>query len=209
MLNPTDMTAISQGVLDLGLMGTSPLFTGYQAFAVVSNNLPARMLTPTDINRDSVYLTGADVELEPSPALASAIPASQRKFFVAAAYQRLAPGANGMGEAVLAIEVVPRQVANLLNNVVPDNADPSSHQLLARIRPVGKRAGADVVGDWAILPVGMCQNCLAPPPAACPAMPFKTTDVLKGNLCNPPQDAQVTCCTQAGNVLCGPLVPMM
>src|SRR5258706_11745800 len=87
----------SPAILDLGLMSASPLFTGYQAFAVVSNNLPQRMATATDINRDSVYLTGADVELDPTPSLAAALPAAQRKFFVASAYQRLAPRANGVG----------------------------------------------------------------------------------------------------------------
>jgi hypothetical protein len=76
--------------------------------------------------------------------------------------------------------------------------------VVARMRPVGTRAGSDIEGGWVSVPIEICKNCLAPQPAPCP--PPKGTVVLPGNPCNPAQDAPVTCCSTGGAVICGSTV---
>jgi hypothetical protein len=205
-LDPAVTVSVSRGVLDVGLLTASATFSGYQAFGVVSNNIPLRTMTG-GVEKDAIFLTGADVQLVAQAPLV--LPSGQSQFFVPVAAQRLAPNSNGVGEGVLTVEAIPRQIAAQLAAVVPTGADPTTSLVLARMRPVGQRAGSDITGNWVEFPIEICKYCLAPPPQACPAMPIPKTQVLLGDVCNPVQDAAVTCCTQGGAVLCGAQVPSM
>jgi hypothetical protein len=207
-ISATNMFSVSQGILDVGLVQSISISHGYEAFAVVSNNLPDRT-TATDVQRDAIYLVGTDVELTLTGSLAGALPASQQKFSTISAGQRLNPGMMGMGDQVaLAVEVIPRQIAEQLAAVVPAGGDPGQQIVIAHVKPVGTKSGSQVVGAAVDFPIEICKFCLSPPIAACPAGGFPpTTTILPGNPCNVAQDDPVTCCSSGSAILCGAAVP--
>jgi hypothetical protein len=208
-ISATNMFSVSEGILDVGLVQAISIAHGYEAFAVISNNLPDRTVA-TDVQRDAIYLVGTDVELTLTGNLAGSLPATQQKFSTLSAGQRLNPGAGGMmGDSVaLAVEIIPRQIAEQLAGVVQVGGDPGQQIVIAHVKPVGTHAGSQVVGAAVDFPVEICKFCLTPPIAACPAAGFPpATTILPGNPCNVAQDDPVTCCSSGSTILCGAAVP--
>jgi hypothetical protein len=198
-------TTQTQGLLDVGIVASTGA-PGYTVFPVVKNNLNPTMTTGTtaQVERNSVTVTGANVELKPDASLASAIPANQRKFFVAAGAGRLDP----QGTAVFGIEAIPRPVALELANVVQTGVGNAIPRVTASISPVGDRSGDTIVGAAVDFPIEICKFCLSGTPAACPAGGFPMADVKTGG-CLQAQDLNITCCTGAqSQLLCGSDVPI-
>lgn len=203
--DPANTMIRSQGLLDVGIVngGASQGQRGYFVAPVVRNDLPERMITG-GIELDAITLTGFDVELHPDPTIAAAIPATQSRFYVPVGAVRI--GAGGVGMASVFAEVIPAQVARLMAaSVTPGNAT-NSPLVLVHMRAVAEHAGSVITSAFVDYPVRICNFCLTPPPQPCPAGGFPMSAVL-ATACIPGQDDAVTCCTDAGSLLCGKAVP--
>jgi hypothetical protein len=208
--DPASMSISADGTFDVGVAVDHNGGAFYVA-PVVANNLIVATTTTSPVN--TIFLTGFDVELKPDPsdpALSAALPASQRKFHVAAAGGAIFPGGGAapmqMSEVAVILPVLNFDIARLIQPAIPDNTtDPTP--LLVHLRPVGTHSGVVINGGWVDFPVYICEHCLAPPLQNCPAGGFpSTTTIVDG--CNPAQDPE-TCCksTSTQQVLCGTNVP--
>lgn len=198
-------TTLTEGILDVGIVASTGA-PGYTVFPVVKNNLPVTMTTGTtpQVERNAITVTGANVELKPDPSLAGAIPANQRKFFVAAGAGRVDP----QGSVVFGVEALPRPLALALANAVPDGVGSTIPKVTASVSPVADHSGDTIVGSAIDFPIQICKFCLSGTPAACPAGGFDAAQVKAGG-CFEAQDQNVTCCTGSqGQLLCGSDVPV-
>jgi predicted regulator of Ras-like GTPase activity (Roadblock/LC7/MglB family) len=125
------------------------------------------------VERHSITLTGANVELQPDATLAGAIPPSQRKFFVAVPATRLEPA----GSVAVQVDVIPRSMASTLGG---------SGTLTAMVSAVGDYSGSTVVSAARGYPIEICSFCLSGTPAACPPGGILASTVLLGE-CIPSQ----------------------
>jgi hypothetical protein len=191
-VTPTQSDTVAEAVLDVGLVPVSG--RGYMAFPVVTNHLPSSV--QGGIERHSIVLKGANVELQPDSNLSAAIPPAQRKFFASVPGIRVDPTAS----VTAGVEVIPFQVASALGA----GATGTINTLVA---PVGDYSGDTVVGAAVALPVHVCSFCLSGPLMSCPAGGYAPTAVMA--TCIASQDAPVTCCVDTQNrILCGDQVPV-
>jgi hypothetical protein len=197
------------GILDVGLVTVGGTF-GYLAFPVATNNLPE--VTPTGgIELNAINVTGVNVELVVPDLLATAIPVAERKFSIPSAAGRLGPN----GQAVFSVELIPHAIAVKIFAVINNMNFSAFPTVVAKVSPLGDRAGDTIVGAPVPFPVQMCSFCLSGGgtiPAGCPATGFKPMSVVNGG-CFEQQDASSTCCgvTNANGsqaLLCGKQVPM-
>jgi hypothetical protein len=191
-VSPGQSDTVAEAVLDVGLVGVSG--RGYIAFPVVTNHLASSV--QGGIERHSIVLRGANVELQPDSNLSAAIPPAQRKFFASVPGIRIDPTAS----VTAGVEVIPFQVASALGSGATGTIN-------ALVAPVGDYSGDTVVGAAVGIPVHVCSFCLSGQPASCPAGGFDATAVM--TTCIASQDANVTCCVDGQNrILCGDQVPV-
>ncbi len=196
--DPTGMTSVAEGLLDVGLASISQ--QGYVLAPVVGNHLleQANASTP-ELN--AIQLIGFDVKLQPDANLANVIPPGQLQFFIPSAGGRLVPAA----EAAAPIQVIPMTVVNELATAVAPGGSVMP-LIVASVRPVGARSGSDLDGAFVDFPILICNDCLSHPTQACPAAGFPVAEVQLGG-CFLQQDQSTTCCTKGGSILCGSAVP--
>jgi len=196
----------TRGTLDVGLVQAGTL-RGYTLTPVVKNNLLVPVGTGTTLETNTITVTGFDVELNASPnddALNAALAGVQSKFYVPSAAGRLPPG--GVSSVAALVEVIPRDIANVMGLAITTQGLRSVGPLLVHVRPVGQRASLKLNGGFIDFPVDVCKFCLTPVPAPCPATGFPADQIQAGG-CFPQQDSAVTCCTSGSTLLCGGAVP--
>jgi len=208
----TPTVGLAEGTLDVGMVqaGASAGFKGYIVAPTVVNNLVERATAATT-ETDAIDITGFDVELQPAAddmVLQTALPASQRAYFVPVAGGRIFPGGNSAASshAVIVFEVIPVQVALAMSaRVQAGNPPGAPRPLIVHMRPVGNRAGLRINGGFVDLPITICKFCLSNPPDMCPTGGFNPKSVAIS--CFPWQDSPSTCCTSGNFLLCGSQVP--
>lgn len=183
-----------RGLLDVALVTTS----GYIAAPVVRNDLLSN-LTGTSPERNRVTLIGANVTLLQPTGAPATVPSGVQKFFYAAASGQIDPASS----ASMFVEVLPKAAAVALTPSIPANG---LLTVIAQVRPVGTRAGDQIIGGATSFPVDLCNNCLRTT-STCP-LPVGTMTTASG--CFPQQDDASLCCTDAtsGAVLCGTSAPV-
>jgi hypothetical protein len=194
----------SRGLLDVGVLDLRGI-RGYTIAPVVGNNLLLPTAQGTTPETNTVTLTGFDVQLIPPPGdaeMAAAMAQVPPEFFIPSAGGRIPPG--GVSMVAVFLEVVPFQVARALAQGLQTTGLRQAGPLIARMRPVGQRAGAKINGGYIDFPIDICEFCLNPV-VACPPDGFAVEDIRL--TCFPGQDLTATCCNSNGVFVCGDEVP--
>ena len=182
----------TRGLLDVAKLTT----TGYVAIPLVRNNLTANI---NNVEYNSIQILGANVKLSTVTGAAVTLPNGQSSFFYGSAAGLLDPGIIG----AMSVEVISAPAARSLAGMIPSGGLVT---VVAEMRPVGMRAGDQVIGQATEFPVDLCSGCLTKN-STCP-LPKGTTvvDVCPGFQ---QQDDPETCCTDStGAVLCGRAAPI-
>lgn len=202
--DPMTLAFQSRGTLDVGIVEAAQT-SGFLIAPVLQNNIIVRTTTMTTTDMDSITVLGFDVELIPDPrdpAVDAALPIEQRRFFYPVGGVRIPPG--GMRGALF-VETISYPLATLIARAIPEGRRPASPSIVARIRPVGQRAGLRLNGAIIDFPIDICKFCLTSIDP-CPAGGFDKAAVSNGG-CFLQQDAVTTCCVQGSSLLCGGAVP--
>ena len=198
---------LSRGTLDVGLVAAAGE-GGYEAAPVFQNNFVDHSANDVSAT-DSIQTTGVNVELEPAPELAEALPNADRRFFVPGSAGLLLPGGtkDELGSSSpMIVELIPASVATKLAQVVQVGG--GRPVVIAHVKPVGRHEDETLTGLAADFPIEICKFCLSAAPQACPKAGFASATIQKGG-CFPHQDVQVTCCNASNGLLCGSAVPSM
>jgi hypothetical protein len=200
------MVSLSGGVLDTSAvvqLGTA----GYFAAPVVQNNLVERA-TMGQVERDGIFVSGIEVQLQSIPGESIAGKVSKTSYAVEAVGGWIKPG----GTVSVVGEIIPSEIAAELN------AFPDVTEVIAHMRVDGTRADGPISTGWVDFPVALCRGCLAQGTnTPCPPGGFAMGSVSLGG-CSIQQDDITTCCCQGfqangttclpGESACGKFAPM-
>jgi hypothetical protein len=187
--------SLSRGTLDVTLVTTQ----GYIAAPVVRNNLAASMTLGSGMfEYNAITLTGANVSLQTPAGAALSLPTGQQSFFYPASGIRLDPGQTG----AMFVEVLRADVAKSFAGMIPAGG---VFTIVANVRPVGDKGGQQVIGEEMPFPIDLCSGCLIGTVNPCP-LPKGTPTPM--DVCFPQQDFKSTCCSNSGQLLCGPQAPI-
>jgi hypothetical protein len=185
-VSPGGGTTIVRGRLDVAR--ATAVGQGYLAAPIVHNGLSSRIQTG-GVEYNAIQLAGMNVELQ-TPAGAAILVGGQKVFFVASAAGRLDP----LASASMPGEIIPISAATGL----------VGQTVIAILRPVGDRAGGQVIGGPINFPIDICTGCLGPVPAC----PFAANAMVRSAGCSPQQDDPGDCCADSsGFIKCGTSAP--
>jgi hypothetical protein len=204
LADPAVTTSVSSGLLDVKLSG---LFNvGYLLAPVVRNGLLS-IMNATTPEQNNVYISSFDIELKQSPGdvYLNGLTPADLKFNLPAAGGLIMPGG---GQVSPILEVLPAMYVSALQNV---SLTPSIHAIIVHMRANGAHSGVTLSSSWSDFPLYLCDGCLLNNGLdvfACPTGGIPAAQINKG-ACSFPQDANVTCCSDAtGLLLCGPQIPV-